>query len=141
MSESKFEVLLVDDEPLAREKLCHYIGQSPRFAVIGEAGTGAAAMDLLARTSPAVLFLDIELPDMTGFDVLRNQRPAPDCLIIFITAYDQYALDAFGVQAFDYLVKPVSPVSFFQLLARIEQRLVDARDAAAAREANRTAKQ
>ena len=141
MSESKFEVLLVDDEPLAREKLCHYLTQSPRFTVVGEAGSGAAAIELLSRTKPAVLFLDIQLPDMTGFDVLRNQAPAPDCLIIFITAYDQYALDAFGVQAFDYLVKPVSPVRFSKLLARIEQRLLDARDAAAAREIKRTAKQ
>src|SRR4051794_39801532 len=141
MSESKFEVLLVDDEPLAREKLCHYLAQSPRFTVVGEAGTGAAAIELLSGAKPSVLFLDIELPDMTGFDVLRNQPPAPDCIIIFITAYEQYALAAFGVQAFDYLVKPVSPVRFSELLARIEQRLVDARDAAAAREARRTAKQ
>src|SRR5262249_20934991 len=127
----------VDDEPPARAKLRHYVEQYPKFQVVREAGSGAAAIGMLSESMPSLLFLDIELPDMSGFDVLRT-CPAPrETAVVFATAHDQPALRASEAHAMDYLVKPISPVRFGELMSRVEQRLIDARDAAAARESRR----
>ena len=137
MSNDLFSVAIVDDEPLARAKLRHYVEQYSKFQVRGEAGSGAAAIRMLSEWSPSLLFLDIELPDISGFDVILTCPVPPESIVVFATAHEQHALRAFEAHAMDYLVKPVSPVRFAELMARVEQRLVDAREAAAAREARR----
>lgn len=134
MVDDLFSVVIVDDEPPARAKLCHYVAQYPRFKVIGEAATGADAIKLLTAQIPDVLFLDISLPDLSGFDVIRQRPVPPECSIVFATAHEQHALRAFDAQALDYLVKPISPVRFAQLMQRIERQMIDKRDAVLGRE-------
>jgi two-component system, LytTR family, response regulator len=137
MSEDLFSVAIVDDEPPARAKLRHYIAQHALFHVRGEAGSGAAAIRMLSEWTPSLLFLDIELPDISGFDVILTSPLPPESVVVFATAHEQHALRAFEAHAMDYLVKPISPVRFAKLMARVEQRLVDAREAAVARAARR----
>jgi two-component system, LytTR family, response regulator len=132
MPEQPFRVTIVDDEPPARAKLRHYLEKYPNFAVCGEASTGTEAIQMLA-VPPSLLFLDIELPDMSGFDVLRARPLPPECIAVFATAHDQHALHAFDAQALDYLVKPISPLRFGQMMARVERRLLEMRDAAMVR--------
>jgi two-component system LytT family response regulator len=132
MPEQPFRVVIVDDEPPARAKLRRYLEQHSNFAVCGEASTGHEAIQILADP-PSLLFLDIELPDMSGFDVLRARPLPPDCTVVFATAHDQHALQAFDAQALDYLVKPISPLRFGQMMERVERRLLEMRDAAIAR--------
>jgi two-component system, LytTR family, response regulator len=118
---------LVDDEPPARRKLRHLLGAEPDIDIVGEAGTGAEAIELLNEKSPELVFLDIELPDCSGFDVLEA-LPSRDALqIVFVTAHDDFALKAFDVHAIDYVLKPVEPSRFTQSLQRI-RRLREQRD-------------
>ncbi len=134
MPDDLFSVAIVDDEPPARAKLRHYIEQHSKFRVRDEAGSGAAAIRMLSEWMPSLLFLDIELPDMSGFDVVRACPVPPESVVVFATAHEQHALRAFEAHAMDYLVKPISPVRFAGLMTRVEKKLVDAREAASARE-------
>jgi two-component system, LytTR family, response regulator len=111
--------VLVDDEPPARRKLRHLLRAEPDFAVIGEAETAAEAVDILNRLCPDLVFLDIGLPDATGFDVIEALQGGVLPSIVFVTAYDDFALKAFDVHALDYLLKPVEPSRFSNALARI----------------------
>jgi two-component system LytT family response regulator len=138
MAEALFSVAIVDDEPPARAKLRRYLEQYVLFQVCGEAGTGANAIRMLSDSPPSLLFLDVELPDMSGFDVIRACPLPPESTVVFATAYEQHALRAFEAHALDYLVKPISPLRFGELMTRVERRLIDARDAAEARAARRT---
>ena len=98
--------LIVDDEPLARARLRRFLAEHPEVEVIGECGNGKDAVDAIRKDAPDLVFLDIQMPEMTGFDAIgklkRNEMPT----VIFVTAYDQYALQAFEVHALDYLLKP-----------------------------------
>jgi two-component system LytT family response regulator len=97
--------LIVDDEPPARSKLRRLLKQDDRIEIAGEARDGTEALELVAATNPDLLFLDIQMPRMNGFEVLEVL--GPECpQIIFTTAYDQYAIKAFEVRALDYLLKP-----------------------------------
>src|SRR5581483_3199671 len=116
-------VVLVDDEPPARRKLRHLLSTEADFAVAGEAGSGAEAVEVLNRLQPDVVFLDIELPDCTGFDVVESFETRDRTHIVFVTAHDDFALKAFEVHAADYLLKPVEPSRFAQSLARIRTLL------------------
>lgn len=118
MTEPQIQLLIVDDEAPAREKLRRYVAQCPRFNVVAEAKNGQEALDAMRQFAPQIILLDIQMPGMTGFDVLRlldNQNVA----VIFTTAFDHYAIQAFEVSAVDYLLKPIN-------FTRLEQALVKA---------------
>jgi len=110
--------VLVDDEPPARRKLRHMLTSETDISVIGEAGSGAEAVELLNRLQPDLAFLDIQLPDCTGFEVVESLDRRDHLHIIFVTAHDDFALRAFEVHALDYLLKPVEPSRFAQAVAR-----------------------
>ncbi|HEX9730834.1 MAG TPA: response regulator [Thermoanaerobaculia bacterium] len=114
--------ILVDDEPLAREKLRGFLESEPDFEVIGECRDGAEAIRAIQREEPELVFLDVQMPELDGFEVLdrldRRRLPA----VIFVTAYDQYALKAFEVHALDYLLKPFDRERLRRALARVRER-------------------
>jgi two-component system LytT family response regulator len=104
----KITTVLVDDEPLALERLERMLAQhGDSIDVVGKADGGKAAVQLINQLKPDVVFLDIQMPELSGFDVLERLDYVP--LVVFSTAYDQYALKAFEVYSVDYLVKPVDP--------------------------------
>ncbi|HIL57247.1 MAG TPA: response regulator transcription factor, partial [Rhodothermales bacterium] len=116
--------VLVDDERLARVELRRLLAEHPEVEVVGEAADAPAARDLLAAlgeagTPPDVLFLDIQMPGETGFDLLASLEAVPPA-VVFVTAYDEHALRAFEVSALDYLVKPVAPARLAAAVARLE---------------------
>ncbi|TCT06667.1 LytR/AlgR family response regulator transcription factor [Aquabacter spiritensis] len=123
-------VLIVDDEPLARRAIRRLLAPHAGVQIAGEAEGIADALDLIARTRPDAVFLDIELGGADGFDLLAGLETPPK--IVFVTAYAEYAVEAFKVEAVDYLLKPVAPERLAEALARIErlQAAAPARDAA-----------
>ena len=114
---------LVDDEPPARRKLRRLLDDTPDTEIVGEAASGREALELIQATRPNLLFLDIQLPDMNGFDVLRFLGPRAGMHVVFVTAFDHHAVRAFDVQALDYLLKPVAPSRFAQMMERVRERL------------------
>jgi two-component system LytT family response regulator/two-component system response regulator LytT len=116
--------VVVDDEQLAREDLCFLLGQVGGIEVVGQAGNGLEALESLEAMRPDVVFLDVQIPGMTGFEVARRllERKSP-CHIVFVTAYDQYAIEAFEVNAVDYLLKPIEQVRLEQALQRVTRRM------------------
>ena len=118
-------VLVVDDERLAREELCFLLGEQEGVEVVGQAGNGPEALDLLDDLAPDVVFLDVQMPGLNGFEVAR-QAIARDMRadIVFVTAFDQYAIEAFKVNAVDYLLKPVDPQRLSESLERVRRRVV-----------------
>jgi two-component system LytT family response regulator len=104
--EAAVRAVIVDDEPLARELLQGMLDAFPEVHVVGQAGDGAAAVEVVRREAPDLLFLDVQMPERDGFDVLRELGEDVPPAIIFVTAYDRYALRAFDVSALDYLLKP-----------------------------------
>ena len=114
---SAISVVIVDDEPLARQKLRRLFEADSGFAVIGEAGDGEGALRVLAATRPILVCLDIRLPGLSGLDVLRKAEPRPPA-VIFTTAFDQYAVSAFELAAVDYLLKPFSRDRFLAAVER-----------------------
>lgn len=102
----RLRTLIVDDEPPAREKLRRLLSNNPNVDLIGEAEDGTQALQLIEEKKPELVLLDIQMPGLDGFEVLRMLEEPP--LIIFVTAYDQYAIQAFEVNALDYLLKPFS---------------------------------
>jgi DNA-binding LytR/AlgR family response regulator len=116
--------LVVDDEPPARGELRYLLAAHPEVEVVGEAATAREALALAESVRYDAVFLDIEMPGMTGLEAARlvldrSERPA----VVFVTAHERYAVDAFAVEAFDYLVKPLEP----ERLARVIERLAQAR--------------
>jgi len=122
----KIRALIVDDEPLARRNIRALLNGDTDIEIIGECGSGAQAVKLIQASPPDLLFLDVQMPEINGFDVLKKIDLAQIPAIIFVTAYDQYALKAFEVQALDYLLKPFDDERFSLALnrakAQIEQR-------------------
>jgi two-component system, LytTR family, response regulator len=116
------KILVVDDEPLARRKLAALIKDVPWAEQIGEVADGTSAVEAVARLQPDIVFLDIQMPELTGIQVverLREADPAP--AVVFTTAYDQYAVTAFELEAVDYLLKPFGAVRFIAALQRARQ--------------------
>ncbi len=115
--------LIVDDEPIARAGVRTLLAASPDIQVVGECGTGTEAVAAIRRHRPELVFLDVQMPDLDGFGVLaelaREEMPA----IVFVTAYDAYALRAFEVNAIDYLLKPFDRDRFSACLERVRRRL------------------
>lgn len=118
MPTSPVRVVIVDDEPAAREGLRHLLSADPDVSVIGECANGREALTEIRRAAPDVLFLDVQMPGLDGFGVLRELGPDRVPVVVFVTAYDQYALHAFDVHAIDYLLKPFSDERFHEALAR-----------------------
>jgi len=116
-------VLLVDDETPARRKLRRLLEGEADFAVVGEAGDGPAAIREIREHRPDVVFLDIRMPGLDGFEVVRRIGVDEMPTVVFVTAYNDRALEAFEVQALDYLLKPVSPTRFAALLDRLRDRV------------------
>jgi len=114
----KIRVLVVDDEPLARERVRALLAPEPDVELIGECSDGASAVEAIRRQSPDLVFLDVQMPELDGFGVLgevgRDKMPA----VIFVTAHDQFALKAFDVHAVDYLLKPFDKERFKTALGR-----------------------
>src|SRR5712692_7994298 len=120
--------VLVDDEQLARDELAYLLGQVGGVEVIAQAGNGVEALTTIDRLQPDVVFLDIQMPGLTGFEVARrllDQKTASH--IIFVTAYDQHAIEAFEVNAVDYLLKPVDPVRLDLAVERARRRVTSER--------------
>jgi two-component system LytT family response regulator len=112
------KALIIDDERLAREELRELLAAHPEIEIVGEAANGPEAQKRIAELQPDLLFLDIQMPEQNGFELLQSlEPPVPE--VIFVTAYDKYALQAFENSALDYLVKPVEP----ERLARAIDRL------------------
>lgn len=108
------KALIIDDERLARKELTNLLGQHEGIEIVGEAANADEAEALIAEKKPDLLFLDINMPGRTGFQLLESLDHAP--LVIFVTAYDEHALEAFRVNALDYLMKPIDP-------ARLEEAI------------------
>src|ERR1700733_13969357 len=114
---------IVDDEPPARRKLKHLLMLEPDFTVVSEAASGGEAVEILNSDPPDVVFLDIQLPDASGFDVAAAIEKRDQMQIVFVTAYDEFALKAFEVHAVDYLLKPVEPSRFTATLQRLRRMI------------------
>ena len=111
------KALIVDDERLARAELCRLLAAHPEIEIVGEAQNGEEALALIAKLAPALLFLDIQMPGVGGFDLLERLDDMPQ--VIFTTAYDRYAIQAFEVNALDYLLKPIAPARLAAALAKV----------------------
>jgi two-component system, LytTR family, response regulator len=118
-----FRVLIADDEPAGRTTLRLLLGQDPDVQIVSECRTGAETVDAVLRHRPELLFLDIQMPGGNGFEVLSELPPEIMPLIVFVTAYDRYSLQAFEVHAADYLLKPFSDRRFRSALAHAKARL------------------
>lgn len=114
-------VLIIDDEPLARRAIRRLLSAHPNVEIAGEAESIPEAMEMILRTQPALLFLDIELDGGDGFDLLETLEHAPK--VVFITAYAEHAVEAFAVNAVDYLLKPVVPERLAEALSRVERQI------------------
>jgi two-component system response regulator LytT len=117
------KAVVVDDEQLARDELGYLLGQIGGVEVIGQAGNGVEALTTIERLQPDLVFLDVQMPGLTGFEVARrmvDQETASH--IIFVTAYDQHAIEAFEVNAVDYLLKPVDPARLEVAVGRARRR-------------------
>lgn len=130
---ARVRALIVDDEPLARKRLHNLLADEPDVEVIGEAGSGSAAVEAIAGKRPDLVFLDVQMPGLDGFGVLRCIGRAHLPVIVFVTAHDEHAIQAFEVQAVDYLLKPVSTPRFHEAVRRAvaRARSVPAADQAA----------
>lgn len=119
----RIRVLIIDDEPLAREKIREFLQDDPAIEVVGECANGREAIAALKKSAPDLLFLDIQMPEMGGFETLEAMRAERMPLVIFVTAYDQYAVRAFEFHALDYLLKPFDRERFDAALARAKAQL------------------
>lgn len=119
------KALIIDDERIARQELRRLLAAHAEIEIAGEARTAEEALHLIGRLEPDVLFLDIRMPGMSGFDLLQQLDDVPQ--VIFTTAYDEYALKAFEVSALDYLVKPVAPARLATAVAKLRPRTVRSR--------------
>jgi two-component system LytT family response regulator len=119
---SELRALIVDDEPLARRGVRQLLAREPDVTIVGECRNGREAVEALRTHAPDLVFLDIQMPDLDGFEVIREygvERMPP---VVFVTAYDEFAVQAFAARALDYLVKPVKATRFAETMTRIRER-------------------
>lgn len=121
MTGAALRAVIIDDEPLARDSIRAMLEDEHDVVVAGEA-SGDAAAALIARTRPDIMFLDIQMPDVDGFTLLEQIGPDAVPAVVFVTAYDRYALRAFDVHAIDYLLKPFDDARFHDALDRARDR-------------------
>ena len=123
MKERKWKILIADDEPAARRGVRQLLAAFPEFVVVTECRNGAEVLAALEVSAPDVIFLDIKMPGIDGFEVIRRRIPEQMPAVVFLTAFDQYAIRAFEAEALDYLVKPVSEERFATTIGRLSRRL------------------
>jgi two-component system LytT family response regulator/two-component system response regulator LytT len=124
MTGTPLRVLVVDDEQLAREELCFLLGQLGDIDLVGQASDGVGALRLAGELTPDLIFLDVQMPGLTGFEVARRLVEADiGAQLVFVTAFDQYAIEAFSVNAVDYVLKPVDVGRLEQTLDRVRRRV------------------
>ena len=114
--------MIVDDEPLARTNVSILLRRDPEIEIAGEYGSGTEAIEAIRTGKPELLFLDIQMPECDGFDVLEKLGTAVPPAVVFVTAYDEHAIHAFEAGAQDYLLKPFDNPRFERALARVKQR-------------------
>ncbi len=120
--------VVVDDERLAREELCFLLSQIGGIDVVAQADDGVAALEVIAEHTPDLVMLDVQMPGLTGFEVARRLlRGGTDSRLVFVTAYDQHAIEAFDVNAVDYLLKPVEAERLATAVDRVRKRMVSER--------------
>jgi two-component system, LytTR family, response regulator len=117
------KVIVVDDEPLARRRILRLLRSEPGFEVVRECASGQEAIDAIRGEPPDIVFLDVQMPEVDGFDVLAAVGPERMPAVIFVTAYDQYAIRAFEVHALDYLLKPFDADRFRSALQRAKSHI------------------
>jgi two-component system, LytTR family, response regulator len=116
--------VVVDDEQLAREELCYVLDEVGGIEVVAQAGNGFEAIDAIGRHTPDLVFLDVQMPGLTGFELARKLADRePPVTIIFVTAYDQHAIEAFNVNAVDYLLKPIEATRVETAIQRARRRI------------------
>jgi two-component system, LytTR family, response regulator len=114
----KYRVLIVDDEPVSRRRLKRFVEGIPDLEVLGETGDGRSAVEWVQQHRPDLMFLDIQMPELDGFETLRQITPAFLPVVIFVTAFEEFALRAFESQALDYVLKPISELRIKQAVDR-----------------------
>ncbi|HEX2202399.1 MAG TPA: LytTR family DNA-binding domain-containing protein [Longimicrobium sp.] len=124
---SAIRTLVVDDEPLAREGVRLRLARDPAFEIVGECANGVEAVDAILDLAPDLVFLDVQMPGLSGFEVLEEVGGASLPAVVFVTAYDQYALRAFEVHALDYVLKPFDDERFAATLQRVRGRVAERR--------------
>ena len=120
---ARIRALIVDDEPLARQRLRMLLAPEDWLEVVGDAADGTSAVNAIQKLRPDLVFLDVEMPGANGFDVIDAIGADKMPFVVFVTAYDKYAIRAFDVHAVDYLLKPFDKERFHQALARARQQL------------------
>jgi two-component system LytT family response regulator len=120
---TKIRTLVVDDEPLARERVMSLLQQETDVEIVGECSDGTQAVSAIQEQSPDLVFLDVQMPGCDGFEVIRNIGADRMPTVVFVTAYDEYALQAFEVHALDYLLKPFGKDRFQQTLRHAREAL------------------
>ncbi len=123
MERAEWRVIIADDEPAARRGVRHLLAAFPEFGVAAECRNGIEVLAALDISAPDVVFLDIQMPGIDGFEVIRRRSPERMPEVIFLTAFDQFAIRAFEAEALDYLVKPVTEVRFAATMKRLIKRL------------------
>ena len=124
----KIRTLVVDDEPLARSNLIVLLRLDPEIEIVGECGSGIEALAEIRNSKPDLVFLDVQMPECDGFDVLEMLGRDMPLAIVFVTAYDKYALRAFEAGALDYLLKPFDNARFDRTLGRAKERIAQGRN-------------
>jgi two-component system LytT family response regulator len=119
----RIRALIADDEPLARERIAGLLQSEPDIEVVGECPDGTKTVAAIQQLSPDLVFLDVQMPGATGFDVVQAVRPDRMPIVVFVTAYDKYALKAFDVHALDYLLKPFDRDRFQKALQRAREQV------------------
>ena len=120
---STIRTLIVDDEPAARETIRLLLSGDADIEIVGEAGDGRSALEAIREERPQLVFIDVQMPELDGITVLRQLDPGELPVVVFVTAYDRYAVDAFEVHALDYLLKPFDDARFREALGRAKQRV------------------
>ena len=132
MSAETLRTVVVDDEQLARDELCFLLGQIPGIEIVGQAGNGPEALNVITEHAPDLVMLDVQMPGLTGFEVARRLLGRDiDSHLVFVTAYDQHAIEAFEVNAVDYLLKPVEVERLATAVDRVRRRVQSDRPGAA----------
>ena len=119
----RIRALVVDDEPAARAAIRTLLADDSEIQVVGECADGRTALDAIRSKAPDILFLDVQMPEMDGFTLLGELEPVELPVVVFVTAYDQYALRAFEVHALDYLLKPFDDERFGRAVAHAKQQV------------------
>ena len=129
MSSSKcIRTLIVDDESLARERIRDMLATDPEIEIVGDCANGKEAIKSISKLKPDLIFLDVEMPGIDGFEVLQSLEPQQMPAVIFVTAYDQYAVRAFEIYALDYLLKPFDRERFERSVSRAKEQLLSTGD-------------